>query len=151
MLNTLPPLNSLKAFEAAAAPAALLLAADELAASPLPPSASWCASWKRYLGKTLFPRFNNRIVLTDAGQAICVGVTPALEDIAELPPACPRSSRAASSRVSVVASLAECWFLAGPCRLPRRASCALIFASRKSRWTARTAGSMCASAMARLA
>ena len=110
MRTTLPPLNALKAFEAAARCGSFALAAEELAVTPAAVS-QLVRKLEQFLGKTLFTRFNNRIVLTDAGQAVFSGVTPALHDIAET---VQRVSRTASRRkltLSIIPSVAECWLL----------------------------------------
>ena len=64
-----------------------------------------------FLKRKLFTRLNNRIVLTDAGQAIHAGVSPALEDIAALTQRVLAGSSRAKLVVSVIPSLAECWFM----------------------------------------
>ena len=110
MRNPLPPLNALKAFEAAARCGSFALAAEELAVTPAAVS-QLVRKLEQFLGKTLFTRFNNRIALTDAGQAVFSGVTPALHDIAET---VQRVSRTASRRkltLSIIPSVAECWLL----------------------------------------
>ena len=109
MLN-LPPLNALKSFESAARTGSYVAAAAELNVSPAAVSQQ-VRNLERFFRRKLFTRLNNRIVLTDAGQAVQAGITPALEDIAML------SQRvlAAASRgklvVSVIPSLAEGWFM----------------------------------------
>lgn len=108
--NALPPLNALKAFEAAARFGSFALAAHELSVTPAAVS-QLVRKLERYLGKTLFNRFNNRIALTDAGQTVFAGITPALHDIAAT---IERVSRAKSQRKLVISSelsVAECWLV----------------------------------------
>ena len=106
----LPPLNALKSFECAARTGSYVAAAAELKVSPAAVSQQ-VRNLERFFRRKLFTRLNNRIVLTDAGQAVQAGITPALEDIATLT----RRVLAATSRsklvVSVIPSLAECWFM----------------------------------------
>jgi LysR family glycine cleavage system transcriptional activator len=110
MPNHLPPLNALKAFEAAARYGSFALAAADLGVTPAAVS-QLVRKLEQHLGKTLFKRFNNRITLTDAGQTVFAGVTPALHDIAET---VLRVSRAKPHRKLVVStelSVAECWLV----------------------------------------
>lgn len=106
----LPPLNALKSFEAAARTGSYVAAAAELNVSPAAVSQQ-VRNLETFFRRKLFTRLNNRVVLTDAGEAVQAGITPALEDIATLT----RRVLAASARgrlvVSVIPSLAECWFM----------------------------------------
>lgn len=111
MHTPLPPLNAIKAFEAAARCGSFALAADELGVTPAAVS-QLVRKLEQFLGKTLFTRFNNRIVLTDAGQAVFSGVTPALHDIAETVQRVARTLSRRKLVVSAIPSVAECW-LAG--------------------------------------
>ncbi len=106
----LPPLNALKSFESAARTGSYVAAAAELSVTPAAVSQQ-VRHLETYLGRTLFTRFNNRISLTDAGQSIYAGITPALEDIAALTQRVLAGSSRAKLVVSVVPSLAECWFM----------------------------------------
>ena len=106
----LPPLNALKSFESAARTGSYVAAAAELNVSPAAVSQQ-VRNLEAFFRRKLFTRLNNRVVLTDAGEAVQAGITPALEDIATLT----RRVLAASARgrlvVSVIPSLAECWFM----------------------------------------
>lgn len=106
----LPPLNALKSFEAAARTGSYVAAAAELKVSPAAVSQQ-VRNLESFFRRKLFTRLNNRILLTDAGEAVQAGITPALEDIATLT----RRVLAAAARgrlvVSVIPSLAECWFM----------------------------------------
>jgi len=106
----LPPLNALKSFEAAARTGSYVAAAAELNVSPAAVSQQ-VRNLEAFFRRKLFTRLNNRVVLTDAGEAVQAGITPALEDIATLT----RRVLAATGRgklvVSVIPSLAECWFM----------------------------------------
>ena len=106
----LPPLNALKYFESAARTGSYVTAAAELNVSPAAISQQ-VRNLETFLKRKLFTRLNNRIVLTDAGQAIHAGVSPALEDIAALTQRVLAGSSRAKLVVSVIPSLAECWFM----------------------------------------
>lgn len=106
----LPPLNALKYFESAARTGSYVTAAAELGVSPAAISQQ-VRNLEGFLGRKLFTRLNNRVVLTDAGQAIQAGVSPALEDIAALTQRVLAGSSRAKLVVSVIPSLAECWFM----------------------------------------
>lgn len=106
----LPPLNALKSFESAARTGSYVTAAAELNVSPAAISQQ-VRNLERFLNRKLFTRHNNRIVLTDAGQAIHAGITPALEDIAALTQRVLAGSKSAKLTVSIIPSLAECWFM----------------------------------------
>lgn len=104
----LPPLNALRAFEAAARAGSYVGAAQELGVSAAAVSQQ-VRHLEDYLGKQLFMRFNNRVVLTDAGQAIHVGASEALQLISTMTEQI--VSGAARSRlvISVITSVAERW------------------------------------------
>lgn len=105
---SLPPLNALRAFEAAARTGSYVAAAEELGVSPAAVSQQ-VRNLEDFLGKKLFMRFNNRVSLTDAGQIIFVGASDALQSISALTEQV--SSGATRSRlvVSVITSVAERW------------------------------------------
>ncbi len=110
MRDILPPLNALKAFEAAARCGSFALAAEEQGVTPAAIS-QLVKKLENFLGKTLFTRFNNRIQLTDAGQSVFAGVTPALHEIAETITRVSRSPSRRKLAISVIPSVAECWLL----------------------------------------
>lgn len=104
----LPPLNALRAFEAAARAGSYVAAADELGVSPAAVSQQ-VRRLEDFLGKQLFMRFNNRVVLTDAGRSIHVGASEALQLISAMTEQI-MSGRARSRLViSVITSVAERW------------------------------------------
>ncbi|WP_373504582.1 LysR substrate-binding domain-containing protein [Aestuariivirga sp.] len=106
----LPPLNALKSFESAARTGGYVTAATELGVTPAAVSQQ-VRHLEEFLGRKLFTRLNNRILLTDAGKAIFAGITPALEDIAALTTRVMSGSSRSKLVVSVIPSLAECWFM----------------------------------------
>ena len=79
----LPPLNALRAFEAAARGGSYVAAAEELGVSPAAVSQQ-VRHLEQFLGKQLFMRFNNRVVLTDAGRSIHIGTSEALQLISAM-------------------------------------------------------------------
>ncbi|WP_158970380.1 LysR substrate-binding domain-containing protein [Chachezhania sediminis] len=83
MSLTLPPLNALRAFEAAARTGSYVAAAAELGVSAAAVSQQ-VRNLEGFLDKRLFSRLNNRVVLTDAGHAIFAGATEALQSISDL-------------------------------------------------------------------
>lgn len=112
----LPPLNALKYFECAARTGSYVKAARELKVTPAAVSQQ-VRLLEQFYRRKLFTRLNNRIVLSDAGEAIYAGSAPALEDIGALTTRLLGGADRSALVVSVLPSLAECWFLP---RLARR-------------------------------
>lgn len=83
MAMLLPPLNALRAFESAARTGSYVAAAAELGVSAAAVSQQ-VRNLEIFLGKTLFMRLNNRVVLTDAGHAIFSGSTEAFQSLSSL-------------------------------------------------------------------
>ncbi|MDN7820129.1 transcriptional regulator GcvA [Burkholderia vietnamiensis] len=81
MARRLPPLNSLRAFEAAARLGSFTSAADELCVThgAISRHVQQLEAW---LGRPLFVRHNRRVELTDAGRAYLAEVGAALDRIA---------------------------------------------------------------------
>ncbi|MCB2129432.1 MAG: LysR family transcriptional regulator [Rhodobacteraceae bacterium] len=78
----LPPLNAIKVFEAAARNGSFVAAAAELGVSPAAVSMQ-IRKLEAFLGKDLFIRGNNSIVMTDAGQLIYPRMAQALTEISQ--------------------------------------------------------------------
>ncbi len=118
MTLTLPPLNALRAFEAAARTGSYVAAAEELGVSAAAISQQ-IRKFEDYLGKEVFSRLNNRVILTDAGRSAFDGTTGALHRIAETTAEL-RAERARGRLViSCIDSLGETWLvprLAAYCR-----------------------------------
>lgn len=110
MSTPLPPLNSLKAFEVAGRHGSFVQAGEELGVTPAAVS-QLVRKLEAHLGKKLFQRFNNRIVLTDAGKALFSAISPAMTELGEAVSRVSRSATPRKLRLSVVPSLAECWLL----------------------------------------
>ena len=82
MVRSLPPLNSLRAFEAAASQLSFTLAAEELNVTQAAISHQ-VKSLEESLGVPLFSRFNRKLQLTDEGRAYLPAVRAALDGIAD--------------------------------------------------------------------
>jgi LysR family glycine cleavage system transcriptional activator len=79
----LPPLNGIRAFEAAARHGSFVAAAEELNVTPAAVSRLVRLLEER-LGVALFERHANRLTATDAGLAYRAGLTPLLDGLARL-------------------------------------------------------------------
>ena len=78
MARRLPPLNSLRAFEAAARHLSFTKAAEELHVTPAAIS-HHIKALEDHLGVKLFRRLNRAVLLTDAGQACVAGLSDAFD------------------------------------------------------------------------
>ncbi|HEX5080290.1 MAG TPA: transcriptional regulator GcvA [Geminicoccaceae bacterium] len=81
MARRLPPLNSLRAFEAAARHLSFSRAAEELHVTPAAVSHQ-IRALEEHLGVKLFRRLNRAVLLTDAGQACVAGLSDAFDRMA---------------------------------------------------------------------
>ncbi len=106
----LPPLNALRAFEAAARTGSYVAAAFELHVSPAAVS-QHVRNLEDYLGKKLFSRHNNRVVLTDAGQAVQAGISESLLSISTLTEQVKSGTTRSRLVISCVSSFAERWLV----------------------------------------
>jgi len=105
---SIPPLNALRAFEAAARAGSYVAAAEELKVSPAAVSQQ-IHKLEAFLDKRLFMRFNNRVVLTDAGQAVYAGASEALQSISALTEQVMLGGAKARLVISVISSVAQRW------------------------------------------
>ena len=80
-MRKLPPLNAVRAFEAAARHVSFTKAAKELFVTHGAVSKQ-VATLETWLGTTLFNRAQSQLSLTDAGRTFLAAVTPALDRIA---------------------------------------------------------------------
>ena len=80
-MNRMPPLNALKAFEAAARHLSVKAAAEELSVTPGAVS-QMLKTLEVHLGRRLFDRVNRGIVLTEAGRNYLPPVRNAFRQIA---------------------------------------------------------------------
>jgi LysR family glycine cleavage system transcriptional activator len=108
MSLSLPPLNALRAFEAAARSGSYVTAAEELGVSPAAVSQQ-VKNLEAFLGKELFRRYNNRIVLTDAGQTIYSGASNALQSISAFTEQVVSGRARSRLIISTLPSVAERW------------------------------------------
>jgi len=108
MTQTTPPLNALKAFEAAARCGGYVAAGRELGVSPAAVSRQ-VRNLEDWLGRRLFTRLNNRVVLTDAGRVAADEAARALGRLARLGQRLGAGPARARLVLSVVPSLAERW------------------------------------------
>jgi LysR family glycine cleavage system transcriptional activator len=107
---TLPPLNSLRAFEAAARTGSFVAAAEELGVSPAAIS-QHIRKLEDFLGKDMFMRMNNRVSLTDAGHAILLGTAEALQQISQTTQELTSDRSRSQLVISSIDSVAEKWLL----------------------------------------
>ena len=115
MSRNLPPLNALRAFEAAARHLSFTKAAEELNVTQAAISHQ-VKALEETLGIQLFRRLNRRLMLTDAGQGYLPPLREALDGIAAATRRLRAHDQAGPLRVSVLNSFAAKWLLA---RLPR--------------------------------
>jgi LysR family glycine cleavage system transcriptional activator len=108
MSLSLPPLNALRAFEAAARSGSYVAAAEELGVSPAAVSQQ-VKNLENFLGKELFRRYNNRIILTDAGQTIYSGASDALQAISAFTEQVVSGRARSRLVISALPSVAERW------------------------------------------
>ena len=108
MALTLPPLNAVRAFEAAARSGSYVAAASELGVSPAAVSQQ-VRHLEEFLGKQLFQRFNNRVVLTDAGQAVFRGTSESLATLSAMTEQVMSGRVRSRLVISCISSMAERW------------------------------------------
>lgn len=107
---TLPPLTALRAFEAAARHGGFVAAARELAVTPAAVSQQ-VRNLEAHLGQRLFTRHNNRVTLTDAGQAIFADTARAFDDLIRIAQRARGGPAPGRLVVSCLPSLAEGWLM----------------------------------------
>lgn len=105
-----PPLNALRAFEAAARQQSFLLAAQELHVS--------AASVSRFiklleadLGCTLFMRQANRVSLTDIGEQYWTAIRPSLQAISSISQEYRRQEHRRNLQIISIPAIAETWLV----------------------------------------
>ncbi|KUJ77280.1 LysR family transcriptional regulator [Ruegeria profundi] len=104
----LPPLNSLKAFEATVRLGGFTSAADELGVSPAAVSMQ-VKKAEEFLGKTLFRRTHNSLLLTDAGRSYYPAIAEALMGISTVTDQLLETEARSRIVISTIQSLAEIW------------------------------------------
>jgi LysR family glycine cleavage system transcriptional activator len=106
----LPPLNALRAFEAAGRHLSVKAAAEELSVTPGAVS-QLIKTLERTLGVTLFQRVNRGIFLTEAGQSYLPPVRNAFRQIAEATRRVAASADGGVLTVSTTPSFAAAWLV----------------------------------------
>jgi LysR family glycine cleavage system transcriptional activator len=109
-VSSVPPLNALRAFEAAARTGSFTLAGAELGVTSAAVSQQ-VKALEDHLGRQLFLRQGNRIRLTDAGLTAYPRLEQIFADLSALAAALSEPRAPHRLTVSVVASLAETWLL----------------------------------------
>lgn len=115
MARRLPPLNALRAFEAAARHLSFTRAAEELNVTQAAISHQ-IRTLEDTLGVSLFRRLNRGLLLTEAGQAFLPPLTGAFDAIAAAAERMKASDGAGPLTISTMASFAAKWLVP---RLPR--------------------------------
>jgi len=110
MARFLPPLNALRAFEAAARHLSFTRAAEELNVTQAAVSHQIKALEER-LGVTLFKRMNRTLLLTDVGQAYLPAVREAFDGLARATALLLKRDRTGALTVSVLPSFAAKWLV----------------------------------------
>ncbi|MEH6401848.1 MAG: transcriptional regulator GcvA [Sneathiella sp.] len=106
----LPPLNALRAFEAAARCLSFSKAADELSVTPAAISHQ-IKGLEEWLGVALFKRLNRAVMLTDEGQTYVIGVREGLSTINMATEKLGRQDAVGALTVSTLPSFAVRWLL----------------------------------------
>ncbi len=110
MSSRLPPLNALRAFEAAGRHLSLTRAAEELHVTPAAVSHQ-IKTLEDYLGVKLFRRMNRALLLTDAGQACLPRLRQGFEHLAEAVDAARLQIAHQALTVSVAPSFGSKWLV----------------------------------------
>lgn len=109
-MRTLPPLNALRAFEAAARHASFVAAADELAVTPAAVSQQ-VRHLEQLLGVELFRRLPRGLVLTEAGRAALPELSKGFAHLARAVEDLRGGSLAGPLVVSAIPSFAARWLV----------------------------------------
>jgi len=110
MARKLPPLNALRAFEAAARHLSFTRAADELYVTQAAVSHQ-VKALEEHLGIKLFKRLNRALMLTDEGQKYFPDVRDALDQLAQATQSLYKSDTSGVLTVSVMPSFASLWLV----------------------------------------
>ncbi len=110
-MRRLPPLNAIRAFEAAARHLSFTRAAEELHVTQAAVSHQ-VKSLEDYLGIKLFRRFNRSLLLTDEGQGFLPGLTKAFDLLDESTRRLAKKDAGGALTVSVLPSFAARWLVA---------------------------------------
>jgi LysR family transcriptional regulator, glycine cleavage system transcriptional activator len=110
MARRLPPLNALRAFEAAARHLSISKAADELNVTPAAVSHQ-VKALEDTLGLSLFRRLNRALMLTDPGQLLLPGLRDGFDALAQAVARIEAEQDHATLTVSVGPSIAAQWLV----------------------------------------
>jgi LysR family glycine cleavage system transcriptional activator len=110
MARKLPPLNALRAFEAAARQLSFTKAAEELNVTQAAISHQ-VKTLEEHLGLTLFRRLNRRLVLTEAGQLYLPVLREAFDAVAAGTARLGQDRESGALNISVLPSFAAKWLL----------------------------------------
>lgn len=110
MARKLPPLNALRAFEAAARHLSFTRAAEELHVTQAAVSHQ-VKSLEEYLGIKLFRRFNRSLLLTDEGQAYLPTMTKSFDLMSDATARLAKKDPSGPLTVSVLPSFAARWLV----------------------------------------
>ena len=110
MARQLPPLNGLKAFEAAARHLSFTLAAEELFVTQAAISHQ-VKGLEDILGEPLFRRINRGLLLSEAGQTLFPAVRDGLDTMAAAVRQLSDNSRTGTLTVSTLDSIASAWLV----------------------------------------
>ncbi|EPX83255.1 Transcriptional regulator [Rubellimicrobium thermophilum DSM 16684] len=119
-VDSLPPLRALRAFDAAARCGSFVRAGEELGVSAAAVSQQ-VRLLEEHLGKQLFLRRGNRVVLTDAGRRAAGPLARAMAELRAVGLLLREEGRGPRVVLSVLPSLAEGWVIPVLARLPERA------------------------------
>lgn len=108
MRRHLPPLNALKAFEAAVRHGSFVRAAEELGVTP-PAVSQQIRHLEHYLDRQLFLRHGNGVTLTDAGHTIYPALADGFAKLAEVSRTADRLPVRRRLVLSTLPSVAERW------------------------------------------
>lgn len=110
LVRRMPPLNSLRAFEAAARHLSFVKAADELNVTPAAVSHQ-VKALEDLLGVSLFRRFSRGLGLTDEGRAYFPGLSAGFDSLAQATERLQMRGLAGTVRVSVIPSFSLRWLV----------------------------------------
>lgn len=106
----LPPLNALRAFEAAGRHQSFILAAKELYVSPASVS-RFIKVLEADLGLTLFLRQANGVSLTEVGEQYLLAIQPSLQNIATITQDYRYNNRKRRLKIISIPAIAETWLV----------------------------------------
>ena len=119
MSRRLPPLNALRAFEAAARHLSFTKAADELHVTQAAVSHQ-IKALEEWLGLPLFRRMNRALALTEAGQSYLPPVREAMDTLSQATDRLIRADSSGTLTISTMPSFASKWLVPRLMRFQKR-------------------------------